>query len=366
MQKNYRAIGLMSGSSLDGLDIVACELQIKKNPTTITWKMIKGETVPFSDIWTRRLANLPQQPAISFAQTNVYFSYYMADFVNDFCKKYDFKPDFIASHGHTIYHYPDKRFTCQIGDGGALAAMTQTPVVCDFRTQDIALNGEGTPIAPAADRYLFPGHDFYLNIGGIANITCNTGKKYIAFDTAPANQILNELAHLAGLEYDRNGELAQSGTLIPELQKQVSDIDFYKKTYPKSLDNQWIRQEILPKYLAYPGSVEDRLATATAEVVNHTVDAINHIITKEKLEKKIYTMLVTGGGTFNQFLIQQLQEKCLSHPNVKIQIPSPEIIEFKEALLMSLMGLLRLERLPNCFASVTGARRDSIGGAVYV
>ena len=157
----YHALGLMSGSSLDGLDIVYAKLKISRDPVTVDWELITGETLPYSEIWTRRLSNLPQQSAISFAQTNVYFSYYMAELVNDFINKHQIKPDFIASHGHTIFHDPDRRFTTQIGDGGALAALTNCPVICNFRTNDIALNGEGTPIAPAADRYLFPEYDFW-------------------------------------------------------------------------------------------------------------------------------------------------------------------------------------------------------------
>lgn len=366
MTKKYYALGLMSGSSLDGLDIAACELTLSKNPLDISWRLVHGETMPFSDLWVRRLSNLPQQPAISFAQTNVYFGYYMADLVNRFRKKYDFRPDFIASHGHTIYHYPDKRFTCQIGDGGALAAMTGVPVVCDFRTQDVALDGEGTPIAPAADRYLFPGYDFYLNIGGIANITCHTGTKYLAFDTAPANQIFNPLAQLAGMEYDEDGRLAAAGQVVEELAATVGALDFYQKNYPKSLDNGWIRQEILPQYLQYPASLEDRICTAVHQTATHTANAVYRLIQQENFKKPVYQMLITGGGAFNRYLIDVLKEKCNERHTIQCTLPTNNIIEFKEAVLMCLMGLLRLERLPNCFASVTGARRDTVGGAVYV
>jgi len=364
--KTYQALGLMSGSSLDGLDVVHCSMEITREPVVISWKLLVGETLPFSDLWTRRLANLPSQSAMSFAQTNVYFSYYMAELVKDFTKRHNIQPDFIASHGHTIFHYPDKRFTTQIGDGGALAAATGFPVVCNFRTQDIALNGEGTPLAPAADRYLFPGYDFYLNLGGIANITANINGKYIAFDTAPANQIFNALAQLSGADYDKGGTLAASGSILPNLAEALSENDYYKKPYPKSLDNQWIRQQVLPLYYEYPGSIEDRMCTAIHQLVDETIRAIKTILQKEAFNKQGYRMLVTGGGAFNLFLMKILKEKAARELNIEIVIPENKIIEFKEAILMVLLGALRLEHLPNCFASVTGAKRDTVGGGVFL
>jgi len=363
--KTYQALGLMSGSSLDGLDVVHCSLEITTKPVSISWKLLAGETLPFSDLWTRRLANLPGQSAMSFAQTHVYFSYYMGELVNEFIKRHQIQPDFIASHGHTIFHYPDKRFTTQIGDGGALAAATGFPVVSNFRTQDIALNGEGTPLAPAADRYLFPGYDFYLNLGGIANITANVNGKYLAFDTAPANQIFNALAQLSGTDYDEDGKLAAAGKVLPDLAEALSQNDYYQKPYPKSLDNQWIRQHVLPLYYEYPGSVEDRMCTAVHQLVDETIRSIKTILQKEVFNKESYQMFVTGGGAFNLYLIKLLKEKAAAELNLDIVLPEKDMIDFKEAILMVLLGVLRLENLPNCFASVTGAKRDTIGGAVY-
>ena len=172
--KTYQVIGLMSGSSLDGLDIAFCELKITDSNSNIDWTLIKAETIPYPEKWQNRLINLPKQDGFIFAQTHTYFGHFLGELVNQFISKHQIDPDFIASHGHTIFHHPDKRLTVQIGDGAALAATTGYPVINGFRTQDIAINGEGTPIAPAADRYLLKGFDFYLNIGGIANITCDT------------------------------------------------------------------------------------------------------------------------------------------------------------------------------------------------
>jgi len=361
----YHALGLMSGSSLDGLDIVYAKMKISHDPVTVDWELITGETLPYSEIWIRRLSNLPQQSAISFAQTNVYYSYYIAELVNNFISKHQVKPDFIAAHGHTIFHDPDRRFTTQIGDGGALAALTRCPVICNFRTNDIALNGEGTPIAPAADRYLFPEYDFYLNLGGIANITANTGDSYIAFDTAPANQVFNALAQLNGKEYDDDGKLAGAGKLIPELYEQITTTSYFKKPYPKSLDNNWIRKEIIALFYKFEASIEDRMHTAVQVLVDETIRAIQLIIKKEKMTSKKYQMLITGGGAFNLLLLKLLKEKSSDKLNMEIILPEKSVINFKEALLMVLMGALRMEELPNCFSSVTGAKNDTIGGAIY-
>lgn len=363
--KTYQVIGLMSGSSLDGLDIAFCELTIHPSNANIDWKLIRADTIPYPEKWQNRLANLPDQDGFVFAQTNTYFGHYLGELVNQFIDKYQIDPDFIASHGHTIFHHPAKRLTVQIGDGAALAAITGYPVINDFRTHDIAINGEGTPIAPAADRYLLKGYDFYLNIGGIANITCDTTSKYIAFDTGPANQILNSLAQLVGQEYDEDGKLAKQGKLLPELLNSIDQINYFQQSYPKSLDNQWIRQNILPLYLSYEGSIEDKLHTACIQLAKQTALAIERILQKEKINKPTYKMIISGGGALNKFLVNSLEEYCQKSASISIEIPSQEIILFKEAILMALMGVLRVENKANCFASVTGAKWDTIGGAVF-
>ncbi len=367
MKKTYHAIGLMSGSSLDGLDIAFCRFEYsgdRKQPIA-DWELLISETVPFAETWITRLSKLPEQQALTFAKTHIYFGHYMAELVNTFCAKHKVKPDFIASHGHTIYHYPDKLMTIQIGDGGALSALTGYTVVSDFRTQDVALHGEGTPIAPAADRFLFDGYDFYLNIGGIANITA-VHNNTVAFDIAPANQILNRLANQIGQPYDQNGDIATQGKIDSELLATLAENPYFEKNYPKSLDNQQIVQEVFPFYQKSEASIEDKLHTACQHMGQQTARSISQIIQREKLNKKTYRMLVTGGGALNFFLMKCIQEHCEKEIDLTIELPDLETIQFKEAILMGLMGLLRLKQIPNCFASVTGGRRDTVGGAVYL
>ncbi len=368
MKRIYTILGLMSGSSLDGLDIACCRFGLKrgeKEEVEIEWELVKAVTVPFSDKWVARLANLPTQSALAFAKTHTYFGHYMAELVNAFLEKHDITPDYIASHGHTIFHHPDKLMTTQIGDGGALAANTGYTVICDFRTQDIALNGEGTPIAPAADLYLFSDYDFLLNIGGIANITLNDAAGPIAFDIAPANQVLNMLAQQKGMPYDHNGELAASGQLNDSLLSTVNQNDYYQQSWPKSLDNQWIHQNVFPVYQNHDAALEDKLHTACHHLAEQTAKAIDQLIAQKKLNKSSYQLLATGGGALNAFLMDCIRQHCNEKHSIEVVVPSIDIVLYKEAILMGLMGLLRVEGIVNCFSSVTGAKMDTVGGAVY-
>ena len=296
--KKYQVIGLMSGSSLDGLDIAYCTFDIdkeKENPV-IKWELHQAATVPFSEKWIARLAHLPHASAKDYARTHTYLGRYMGEIVQEFIAFYKLTPDFIASHGHTIFHEPDGMFTAQIGEGAALAAVSGFPVVCDFRTADIARKGEGAPFAPIADKYLLDDHDFYLNIGGIANITCNANGKFIAFDTAPANQVLNILANQLELPYDDKGAKAASGKVNNELLNTVNSIDYFSKKYPKSMDNQWVQTQVVPKYIEASGTWEDKLNTAVEQLAIQTKNAIQNIIQNENLNKEKYTLFPTGGA----------------------------------------------------------------------
>lgn len=355
----------MSGSSLDGLDLALCRFETENGDIT-DWQLLQADTLPFSLKWETRLRNLPIQNALTFAQTNTYFGHYMGELVQEFLAEFpEIQLDFIASHGHTIYHYPERRLSVQIGDGAALAAVTGYPVVCDFRTQDVAIDGEGAPIAPIADKLLLPGYDFYLNLGGIANITCAVGEKHIAFDVGGANQVLNILANQLGKAYDENGELARGGAFNEEVFEVVNELPYFQKSYPKTLDNQWVAQHFFPLYLEANLPVEDKLRTATEQLAFQIAEAIRQILKKEKIPTRPFKMLATGGGAFNTFLIEKIQEYCASIADIEMVVPSAAVVQFKEAVLMALMGLLRVENQVNCLKSVTGARRDTIGGAIY-
>lgn len=363
--RTYNVIGLMSGSSLDGLDIASCTFNIKKEPQfeVINWSIDIAATVPYSDIWQQQLKQLPQSSAIAFVEMDASFGHYLGQIVHRFLKKHQLSPDFIASHGHTIFHYPDKQFTTQIGRGAAIATETGYPVISDVRAMDVANGGQGAPIASIADRYLLSTYDFCLNTGGIFNVTYQNKERSIAFDITGANQILNALANELQLLYDENGSIAQSGKLNEALLKRSNELNYFDQIYPKSLDNQWVKKHLTELFVNYDAPVKDKLRTACEHIVFQTQQSMKQIIQKEGLEKnKQYKMIATGGGAFNTFLMELLATRL---PELEIIIPSPEIIECKEALMIALMGVMRVENVPNCISSVTGAKRDVIGGAIH-
>lgn len=369
MNKTYHAIGLMSGSSLDGLDVAYCHFNCDKNKEGFkieNWEMLQAETYAFSDFWKARLRSLPAGSAFDLMDAHVAFGAYMGEMVNRFLfeKNIDKKNvDLIASHGHTIFHEPAKGFTTQIGDGSALAVATNCTVINDFRSADIALGGQGAPLAPMADKMLFPNFDFYLNLGGIANVTCNINGRFVAFDICGANQIFNALANELNLFFDDNGAIAAKGILDQPLFNQQYQIDFFKSDYPKSLSNRWVQENQTAIFLNNKNTIENKLHTAVELTAQLIADTISDIIIKENFKKENYRLMVTGGGAYNTYLMERIRF-YVSPKNIDTIIPEKRIIGFKEAALMALLGIMRLEHIPNCMASVTGAKRDSIGGLV--
>lgn len=360
---SYRVIGLMSGSSLDGLDIAYCEFSEEEG--NWSFKILQTEVVAFSAEGVLRIKSLPSASAKDMAQAHTSLGSYFGKSVHEFIQKNSLqnKVDFIASHGHTIFHFPGKGFTTQIGDGAAIAAHTNLAVVCDFRSADIANGGQGTPIVPIGDQLLFTDYKFCLNIGGIANISCKTETGIVAFDICAVNQVLNFLANTFEKEYDAGGEIAGKGKLNTELLTKLNALSFYSQPFPKSLDNSFSRDIILPILNESTISAEDKMRTYAEHIAFQIANHIQRIIKKEKIslsaEDKI---LITGGGTFNTFLVQRIKAQT----KLTIEIPNEELVKFKEALVIAFMGVLRKRNQVNVLKSVTGARKDTVGGAVYL
>lgn len=367
-QPEYYALGLMSGSSLDGLDIACCRFRLspgRRGSEVINWSLLKAETIPFSGAWRERLASLPQGSARELALAHAQFGRYLGELVSGFLERNPIEPAFIASHGHTIFHFPEEGATLQIGDGAAIAAVTGYPAIDNFRMQDVALGGQGAPLAPIADKLLFPEYDFLLNLGGIANMTCKGPDRYVAFDNIGANQVLNALAALRGLPYDEGGRLAASGQLLPGLLEKMEKLDFFRKPYPKSLGNDWVQEAMVAPYLAYDASIEDKLHTACMQIARQIAADLGKALQKEGLAGRNLRMMVTGGGAFNTFLVRCIREECEKICSLALEVPPRETAAFKEAALMALMGALRVANIPNCLPSVTNAGRAAIGGAVH-
>lgn len=358
----YHVIGLMSGSSLDGLDVAYCEFRIDKGKWS--YKILKTAVVEYPDEWMQELKGLPVSNSKTLWEAHAGLGNFFGQQVKEFIKKNSLKEkvDFIASHGHTIFHFPEKRFTTQIGDGAAIASQTNLPVICDFRSTDIADGGQGTPIVPIGDKFLFSHFRFCLNLGGIANISCKTENSIVAFDICCANQILNMLANRKNMEYDRGGEIAANGILNNELLYKLEALEYYTADYPKSLDNSFSREVILPILEEPSISTEDKMRTYVEHIASQIAGHIKIISKKEGVEFSAKEkILATGGGAFNSFLIERIHNLT----KLSIEVPGDETVKFKEALVIAFMGVLRMRNEVNVLKSVTGASKDSIGGAVY-
>lgn len=350
--KSFNAIGLMSGTSLDGLDIAICNF-ICENAKW-NYQFLSCESVKYPPKLLNALQNAHSMTGVDLCLTEIEFTEFCALQINRLKASLRIRPDYVASHGHTIFHQPHKRFTLQIGDGETLAKLCGIPVVSDFRTGDVALGGQGAPLVPIGDELLFGNYDACLNLGGFSNVSFRDEKgKRIAYDISPVNIVLNKLAALAGKEYDNKGSMASVGIVCDEMLKELKSLAFYSKSHPKSLGREWVEANvdtILYKFAELP--LNDRIATFTF----HTAQQIAKNLDGRK------NVLVTGGGAYNDFLILKIREHC----NCEVIIPDKNLIEFKEALVFAFLGALRIKGQNNCLASVTGAERDSCGGKISV
>ncbi len=349
----YTALGIMSGTSLDGVDLAYCTFYF--DGIKWTFEIRKASTLPYNEDWKSRLRDLPEGSALEYAQTHAEYGHYLGILSADFIKENDLNPDIIASHGHTIFHQPEKGFTAQIGDGSAIAAETGIKTISDFRSLDLALGGQGAPLVPIGDELLFSDYDYCLNLGGIANISFKEKNQRVAFDISPANMPLNLLSQQYDeREYDHNGELAASGFINEALHDDLKNLEFYKQVHPKSLGKEWFDAEFLPIIEKYNIPTEDKLRT----VVEHIAIQIGATIKKAEKDK----LLITGGGALNQFLISRIKHHC----SADVIIPHKIIINYKEALIFAFLGVLRLRGETNTLGSVTGAKNSSSGGAVHL
>lgn len=358
----------MSGSSLDGLDIVHVQLDEVRGQWS--YEILHGDCIPYNEQWTTDLRHAADIHVSEFLKLHTRYGRYLGEQVNKFIARYDLghQVHFIASHGHTVFHEPENYTTCQIGDGAVISAITGLPVISDLRSMDVALGGQGAPIVPIGDKLLFGGYDYLLNIGGIANITVQEAGQpqgiastMIAFDVCAANQVLNALAEREGKPMDENGTMASVGSLIGDVLEDLNTGGYYKLPPPKSLSNDAARELVFPKLLESSHSIYDLLHTATQHIAYQVGEAVK----QNPHGKEQATLLVTGGGAFNSFLIEQIQ-KALLPCKVTMVVPDANVIKFKEALIMALIGTLRWREEINVLSSVTGGSRDSVGGALWI
>lgn len=353
--ENYKVIGMMSGTSLDGIDLAY--ISFAKSDAW-HYKIHKAITLPYTEIWKKCLQtgnnlNKKELKALDKEYTK-YLGGKIKNFIESISETHTFEEttvDFICSHGHTILHQPEKGVTLQIGNLPELATQIEQTVVCNFRVQDVALDGQGAPLVPVGDQLLFNEYDYCLNLGGFANVSFEENMKRIAFDICPVNIVMNMLAEKLGFLFDKDGQLAKKGTLIPELLQQLNALEFYKLPHPKSLGLEWVEKHIFPLLDKTEASTVDLLHTFTEHVAIQLADTFNNGA----------SVLVTGGGTYNSYLLERLK----SHKNLNLIVPSKEIIEYKEALVFGLLGVLKMRGEVNCLSSVTGSEKDHSSGVVF-
>jgi anhydro-N-acetylmuramic acid kinase len=341
--------GTMSGTSLDGLDLAAVEFRHEENHWKFT--IVAAETIRYSTEWENKLRTSPALSGEQLMELHNAYGRFTGQQISIFLQKHKLAPALIASHGHTVFHQPEKGFTFQLGNGVCIAAETGITTISDFRSGDVALGGQGAPLVPVGDRLLFPEFESCLNLGGFANISYEQNGKRIAFDICPVNFILNHLARKPGKPFDENGELGRQGKNDNQLLEKLNQLKFYGQNPPKSLGKEWMDKNFLSITEKSNLSVQDKLRT----VYEHMAIQI------AKAAPNTGKMLVTGGGTFNSFLLERLRQ----HLKCEIAIPPADIINYKEALVFAFLGLLRYLDEVNCYASVTGASRDSSAGVIF-
>ncbi len=350
----------MSGTSLDGLDLVAAEFW--KTNEIWHFHIEAAETIEYSNEWKTRLKNAPEFSGLELIQLQTEYGRFLGTETKEFIQRTGFRPELISSHGHTIFHQPEKGFTFQSGSGFEIAAVTGVTTIADFRSGDVALGGQGAPLVPVGDRLLFSEYEYCLNLGGFANISFEKNKNRIAFDICPVNMVLNHFAEKQGFAFDKNGEMGRKGKVNTELLNKLNQLDFYRAEPPKSLGREWVEQVFMPVLNDFEISDEDKLRTVYEHIAKQIVGTIGRGEGEGKGEGRGgRKMLVTGGGTFNTFLIELISGKT----PVELVIPSNEIVNFKEALIFAFLGVLKFRDEINCLASVTGAKCDSSVGIMY-
>jgi anhydro-N-acetylmuramic acid kinase len=368
----YKAIGLMSGSSLDGLDIVFASFH--ENGGKWTYEIIAADCYSYPGDWGSRLRDASSLNALNYQLLHADYGHFLGEQVNKFIeeKNLQYQVALVASHGHTVFHLPARRMTAQLGDGAAIAAETKLPVVSDLRTLDVAFGGQGAPIVPIGEKLLLNEYDLFLNLGGIANISCNLTsspkQEYIAFDVCPANRVLNMLANDAVMEFDDEGRIARSGKVDTELLSQLNVMEYYQLTYPKSLANDFGTEIIYPMIKDSGIPTNNLLRTYTEHIVIQIKQAIIGLKNNPDSYRDSTSnlrLLCTGGGAFNTFLVERLSDQ-LKELHIDVVVPDAQLIKYKEALIMALIGILRWREKTNVLSSVTGAERDSVGGALWM
>jgi anhydro-N-acetylmuramic acid kinase len=353
MKEVYRVTGLMSGSSMDGVDLACCDFI--KEGNRWEYRIIEAETFPYDSELLGKLSQACTWGRSDIRELDIELGNYYAGLLNRFHSQKGLSPDIIASHGHTILHDPRQGITLQAGNGRIMSQKTGITVINDFRSEDVAQGGEGAPLVPIGDRILFGKFEGCLNLGGFANISCeNSRGERIAFDLCPANMALNSVASLEGVPFDRDGEMARKGRIDKRLLEKLNHLGYYASRYPKSLGREWFLDQFLPLMQESRLSNTDLMSTILEHIAFQISRGINDL--------HIGSLLITGGGAMNKTLVERITD----YTTASMIVPEERLINYKEALIFALLGLLRFRGEINCLASVTGGSRDISAGTIHI
>lgn len=351
--KTYKVLGIMSGTSLDGIDLCLSEFK----PIGKSWEhsILAAETYNYSPEWEFKLRSIESKSAADLIELDFAYGKLIGKYVNKFLSTKDQNADLIASHGHTIFHQIEKGFTYQLGNGAAICAETKMTCISDFRSLDVALGGQGAPLVPFGDEHLFPSFNACINLGGIANLSFKKDTNRLAFDICACNMVLNHFMNkYLQKTFDESGAFSQTGKLIPSLYNELNSFEYFRRKPPKSLGKEWVFENIIPLMENYSETLADTLFTFT----KHCAHQISNILKFNNVTKNI---LFSGGGCRNKFLIELLKEEGLA-----FKLPDEKTIDYKEALIFAFIGLYRYLGCENTLNSVTGASKNSSGGNIFI
>lgn len=355
IKQNYNVIGVMSGTSLDGVDLAQINFSVVNGKYSYTIQ--ETATVPYSNEWSERLKVAVDFNKEELHKLNKDYTVLLAGIIKEFIRQYNITGiDAVCSHGHTILHQPQKKLTLQIGNLPRISRLCGQRVACNFRVQDVQMGGQGAPLVPIGDELLFAEYDYCVNLGGFSNISFNEKGKRLAYDICAVNTVLNYYANKLGFAYDDKGSIAAAGNVNQDLFKELNALPYYKLPYPKSLGFEYVNATLIPLIEKHDLSAEDKLATYTEHIAIQLAAAI------DKEQSRDMLVLVTGGGAYNTHLITRLKELL---PGFTIIIPDDKTIQYKEALIFAFLGVLKLREEINVLGSVTGAPGDHCAGYIY-
>jgi len=355
----YNVIGITSGTSLAGLDLVFAALTEVRGKWT--YEVKASERVEYTAEWEEKLGKAADLPARDYLLLHSEYGHFIGHAVNQFIADHqlDHQVHFIAAHGDTVFHIPAQKMTAQLGDGAAISAVTGLSVISDLRAMDIAFGGKGAPLLPIAEQLLFPDYQYRVNLGENATLAAQIDGQLIASDICACNYVLDTLAETLNFPFDKDGQLAAGGVTDQSLLNALNGLAFYNEASPRHMSSKFGTGTVLPMIQQHQLSTQGKLNTYTHHIAAQIEKIVKDLLPQE--ENVPRSLLLTGGGAANTYLVKTIEAALQPH-NVTVTVQHDP---FRNALMIALLGALRWRQEPNGLASVTGAEKDSVGGALW-